>query len=76
MHLWIRTCGVLDIWSHHRGMLRQFPQESPLANGQILIDGQVLIRLMADSMTNWRVQVVDGDAHVSVFGDILIQEGY
>ncbi|KAF2547947.1 hypothetical protein F2Q70_00021026 [Brassica cretica] len=58
-----------------RGILRQCPHESPLANGQILIDGQVLIRLMADSMTNWRVQVVDGDAHVSVFGDILIQEG-
>ncbi|KAF3589514.1 hypothetical protein F2Q69_00027925 [Brassica cretica] len=58
-----------------RGILRQCPQESPLANGQILIDGQVLNRLMADSMTNWRVQVVDGDAHVSVFGDILIQEG-
>ncbi|WZZ59808.1 hypothetical protein YC2023_059915 [Brassica napus] len=70
------TGGVLDIWSHHRGILRQCPQESPLANGQILIDGQVLIRLMADSMTNWRVQVVDGDAHVSVFGDILIQEGW
>ncbi|KAF3494315.1 hypothetical protein DY000_02052240 [Brassica cretica] len=57
------------------GILRQFPQESPLANGQILIDGQVLIRLLAGSMTNRRVQVVDGDAHVSVFGDILIQEG-
>ncbi|WZZ71835.1 hypothetical protein YC2023_083205 [Brassica napus] len=34
------TCGVLDIWSHHKGMLRQFPQEIPLASGQILIDGQ------------------------------------
>ncbi|KAF3561637.1 hypothetical protein DY000_02012248 [Brassica cretica] len=76
LHLWIRTCGVLDIWSHHRGILRQCPQESPLANGQILIDSQVLIRLLAGSMTNRRVQVVDGDAHVSVFGDILIQEGY
>ena len=53
-----------------------FPQESPLANGQILIDGQVLIRLMAGSMTNKHVQVVYGDAHVSVFWDILIQEGY
>ncbi|KAF3592137.1 hypothetical protein DY000_02025245 [Brassica cretica] len=41
LYLWIRTCGVLDIWSHHKGMLRQFPQESPLANGQILIDGQL-----------------------------------
>ncbi|WZY94395.1 hypothetical protein YC2023_066724 [Brassica napus] len=40
-------------------------QESPLANGQILIDGQVLIRLMAGSMTNKHVQVVYGDAHVS-----------
>ena len=76
LHLWIKTCGVLDIWSHHRGMLRQCPQESPLANGQILIDGQVLIRLMASSTSNMCVQVVDGDAHVSVFGDILIQEGY
>ncbi|WZZ64613.1 hypothetical protein YC2023_075983 [Brassica napus] len=36
---------------------------------------QVLIRLMAGSMTNRHVQVVDGDAHVLVFGDILIQEG-
>ncbi|KAF2550619.1 hypothetical protein F2Q68_00034995 [Brassica cretica] len=52
LYLWIRTCGVLDIWSHHRGMLRQFPQESPLANGHILIDGQVLIRLMASSTSN------------------------
>ncbi|WZZ79506.1 hypothetical protein YC2023_100078 [Brassica napus] len=34
------TGGILDIWSHHRGILRQCPQESPLANGQILIDGQ------------------------------------
>ena len=76
LHLWIKTCGVMDIWSYHRGILRQCPRESPLANGQILIDGQVLIRLMADSMTNRRVQVVNGDAHVSVFGDILIQEGY
>ncbi|KAG2255320.1 hypothetical protein Bca52824_074614 [Brassica carinata] len=58
------------------GILRQCPQESPLANGQILIDGQVLIRLLAGSMTNRRVQVVDGDAHVSAFGDILIPEGY
>ncbi|KAF2574122.1 hypothetical protein F2Q70_00005638 [Brassica cretica] len=41
LHLWIRTCEVLDIWSHHMGMLRQCPQESPLANGQILIDGQL-----------------------------------
>ncbi|KAF3524689.1 hypothetical protein F2Q69_00051221 [Brassica cretica] len=56
-------------------ILRQCPQESPLANGQILIDGQVLIRLMVGSMTNRRVQVVDGDAHVLVLGDILIQEG-
>ncbi|KAF2555071.1 hypothetical protein F2Q68_00016646 [Brassica cretica] len=54
------TGGVLDTWSHHRGILRQCPQESPLANCQILIDGQVLIRLMAGSMTNRRVQVVDG----------------
>ncbi|KAF3610067.1 hypothetical protein DY000_02049007 [Brassica cretica] len=69
------TGGILDTWSHHRGILRQCPQESPLANCQILIDGQVLIRLMAGSMTNRRVQVVDGDAHVSVYGDILIQEG-
>ncbi|KAG2256096.1 hypothetical protein Bca52824_075390 [Brassica carinata] len=61
--------------SQEGGILRQCPRESPLANGQILIDGQVLIRLMADSMTNRRVQVVNGDAHVSVFGDILIQEG-
>ncbi|KAF3537755.1 hypothetical protein F2Q69_00019250 [Brassica cretica] len=65
LHLWIRTCGVLDIWSHHKGILRQCPQESPLANGQILIYGQVLIRLLAGSMTNRCVQVVDGDAHVS-----------
>ena len=58
------------------GVLRKFLQGSPLANGQILIDGQVLIRLIAGSMTNRRVQVVDGDAHVLVFGDILIQDGY
>ncbi|KAG2274433.1 hypothetical protein Bca52824_056988 [Brassica carinata] len=57
-------------------MLRQCPQESPLANGQILIDGQVLIRLMANSTSYMCVQVIDGDAHVSVFGGILIQEGY
>ncbi|KAF2601687.1 hypothetical protein F2Q70_00027093 [Brassica cretica] len=61
--------------SQEGGILRQCPQESPLANGHTLIDGQVLIRLMAGSKTNRRVQVVDGDAHVSVFGDILIQEG-
>ncbi|KAG2291524.1 hypothetical protein Bca52824_038193 [Brassica carinata] len=30
-----------DIWLHHKGILRQCPQESPLANGQILIDGQL-----------------------------------
>ncbi|KAF3542028.1 hypothetical protein F2Q69_00024679 [Brassica cretica] len=59
------TGGVLDIWLHHRGILRQCPQESPLANGQVLIDGQVLIRLMAGSMTNRRVQVVDGDIKIS-----------
>lgn len=47
------------------GVLRKFPHGSPLANGQIFIDGQVLIRLMASSMTNMRVQVVDG-AHVSI----------
>ncbi|KAF2596965.1 hypothetical protein F2Q68_00012224 [Brassica cretica] len=47
LHLWIRTCGVLDIWSHHRGILRQCPQESPLANGQILIDGQLVRRAKA-----------------------------
>ncbi|KAL0753071.1 hypothetical protein Bca101_090739 [Brassica carinata] len=57
-------------------IFRQCPQESPLANGQILIDGQVLIRLLAGSMTNRHVQVVDGDAHVLVFGNILIQERY
>ena len=57
-------------------MLRQCPQDSPLANGQILIDGQILIKLMASSTSNMYVQVVDGDTHVSVFGDILIQEGY
>ncbi|WZZ53054.1 hypothetical protein YC2023_053161 [Brassica napus] len=62
--------------SQEGGILRQCPQESPLANGQTLIDGQVLIKLMAGSKTNRRVQVVDGDAHVSVFGDILIQEGW
>ncbi|KAF3582986.1 hypothetical protein DY000_02033153 [Brassica cretica] len=61
--------------SQEGGILRQCPQESPLANGQTLIDGQVLIKLMAGSKTNRRVQVVDGDAHVSVFGDILMQEG-
>ncbi|KAF3528482.1 hypothetical protein DY000_02042156 [Brassica cretica] len=66
LHLWIRTCGLLDIWSHHKGILRRCPQESPLANGQILIYGQVLIRLLAGSMTNRCVQVVDGDAHVSI----------
>ncbi|KAF2600885.1 hypothetical protein F2Q68_00011901 [Brassica cretica] len=59
------TGGVLDIWLHHRGILRQCPQESPLANDQVLIDGQVLIRLMAVSMTNRRVQVVDGDIKIS-----------
>ncbi|KAF2588882.1 hypothetical protein F2Q70_00038208 [Brassica cretica] len=67
-------CGSGYMVASH-GILRQCPQESPLANGQILIDGQVLIRLLVGSMTNRRVQVIDGDAHVSVFGDILIQEG-
>ncbi|KAF2542384.1 hypothetical protein F2Q68_00032278 [Brassica cretica] len=52
------TGGVLDIWSHHRGILRQCPQESPLSNGQILIDGQnSLIRwwskdICVDSLPN------------------------
>ncbi|KAG2298935.1 hypothetical protein Bca52824_035407 [Brassica carinata] len=55
---------VLDIWSHHRGILRQCPQEITLADDQILIGSQVLIKLMAGSMTNRRVQVVDGDAQV------------
>ncbi|KAF3600953.1 hypothetical protein F2Q69_00037850 [Brassica cretica] len=67
-------CGSGYMVASH-GILRQCPQESPLANGQILIDGKVLIRLLAGSMTNRRVQVFDGDAHVLVFGDILIQEG-
>ncbi|KAF3488139.1 hypothetical protein F2Q69_00053124 [Brassica cretica] len=44
--------------SQEGGILRQFPQESPLANGQILIDGQVLIRLMAGSMTNRRNSLI------------------
>ncbi|KAF2576460.1 hypothetical protein F2Q70_00001245 [Brassica cretica] len=48
------------------GVLRKFPRGSPLANGQILIDGHVLIRLMANSMTNRRVQVIDGDVQISV----------
>uniref|UniRef100_A0A0D3E569 Uncharacterized protein n=2 Tax=Brassica oleracea var. oleracea TaxID=109376 RepID=A0A0D3E569_BRAOL len=56
------------------GNIEAVSSESPLANGQILIDDQVLIRLLAGSMTNRRVQVVDGDAHVLVFGDILVQE--
>ena len=76
MHLIEKEPVKFWIWSHHRGILRQCPQEIPLANGQTLINGQVLIKLMAGSKTNRRVQVVDGDAHVSVFGDILIQEGY
>ena len=57
-----------------QGNIEAVSSESPLANGQILIDDQVLIRLLAGSMTNRRVQVVDGDAHVLVFGDILVQE--
>nr|VDD29703.1 unnamed protein product [Brassica oleracea] len=56
------------------GNIEAVSSESPLANSQILIDDQVLIRLLAGSMTNRRVQVVDGDAHVLVFGDILVQE--
>ncbi|KAF3542027.1 hypothetical protein F2Q69_00024678 [Brassica cretica] len=52
------TGGVLDIWLHHRGILRQCPQESPLANSQVLIDGQnSLIRwwnkdICVDSLPN------------------------
>ncbi|KAF2618861.1 hypothetical protein F2Q68_00038685 [Brassica cretica] len=52
------TGGVLDIWLHHKGILRQCPQESPLVNGQILIDGQnSLIRwwskdICVDSLPN------------------------
>ncbi|KAF3596173.1 hypothetical protein DY000_02021071 [Brassica cretica] len=50
LHLWIRTCRVLDIWSHHRRILRQCPQESPLANGYILIDGQKCLMLLGASL--------------------------
>ncbi|KAF3485627.1 hypothetical protein F2Q69_00055754 [Brassica cretica] len=51
LHLWIRACGVLDIWSHHRGLLRQCPQESPLANDQILMDGQKGIEIMISKLS-------------------------
>ncbi|KAG2257245.1 hypothetical protein Bca4012_094421 [Brassica carinata] len=49
-----------------QGILRQCPQESPLANGQILIDGQVLIRLLVGSMTNMRGQVVDKGIEIMI----------
>ncbi|KAG5397811.1 hypothetical protein IGI04_019959, partial [Brassica rapa subsp. trilocularis] len=58
-------CRVKLVLHKQTHLKLSFPQESPLANGQILIDGQVLIRLMAGSMTNKHVQVVYGDAHVS-----------
>ena len=58
-----------------QGVLRKFPQGSPLANGQIFIDGHVLIMLMMSSMTNMYVQVIDGDSQVLVLGKSQHKKG-